>query len=96
MLAYALIQEMPNGWWKGLVSGWHGLPEQFALSHEGIIREMTSVANEYAKERTDVFHEGHASSAAAFSFAASARSSSALASRAVFFSFSTGKSLTVP
>ena len=53
MLAYALIQEMPNGWWKGLVSGWHGLPEQFALSHEGIIREMTSVANEYAKERTD-------------------------------------------
>lgn len=52
-LVYALIQEMPNGWWKGLISGWHDLPEQFEPGHDRIISEMTAVAREYIRERRE-------------------------------------------
>ena len=52
-VAYALVQEMPNGWWKALISGWSDLPEQIELGRDRVINEIGKVAREYLKERTD-------------------------------------------
>jgi len=48
---YAIVQEMPNGWWKGLVAGWSDLPEQYALSRERLLADLGQIAGEYASER---------------------------------------------
>lgn len=48
---YAMVQEMPNGWWKGLVAGWSDLPEQYALSRERLLADLGQIAGEYASER---------------------------------------------
>ena len=51
--AYALIQEMPSGWWKALVSGWGDLPEQYGLSEDNVIGEIGAVAREYLRQRAE-------------------------------------------
>lgn len=52
-VAYALVQEMPNGWWKALISGWSDLPEQIELGRDRVMNEIGKVARENLKERTD-------------------------------------------
>lgn len=48
---YAMVQEMPNGWWKGLVAGWSDLPEQYAPSRELLLADLGQIAGEYTSER---------------------------------------------
>jgi len=50
---YAMVQEMPNGWWKGLVAGWSDLPEQYALSRERLLADLGHIAGQYASERLE-------------------------------------------
>lgn len=49
--AYALMQEMPNGWWKACISGWSDLPEQIEPSEDHVISAIGAVAREYLRER---------------------------------------------
>jgi hypothetical protein len=49
--AYALIQEMPNGWWKALVSGWPDLIEQIEPTEDAVITVIGAVARERLRER---------------------------------------------
>jgi hypothetical protein len=51
--AYALVQKMPSGWWRALISGWQDLPEQYGLSRDNAVDEIGRVAREYLKERFD-------------------------------------------
>jgi hypothetical protein len=50
-VGYALVQEMPNGWWRALISGWSDLPEQYELSRDRVISEIRKVAREYLRQR---------------------------------------------
>lgn len=51
--AYALIQEMPNGWWKALISGWGDLPEQYGRGADAVISEIGAVAREYLRQKVE-------------------------------------------
>lgn len=49
--AHAQIQQMPNGWWKGIVPEWGDLPEQVEMSRDRLVAVLGAVARDYLRER---------------------------------------------
>jgi hypothetical protein len=50
---FALLQRMPSGWWKALVSGWVDLPEQYGLNRDLALSEIAAVAAQYVRQRVE-------------------------------------------